>query len=129
MDIMTITGIYFFNTKVASFRIILVFLLFYPMRAVVQNTFLINRLKGWMWFNPGVPSLTIPYHNTNDFFYSGHLGSITIWTLEFISQGNKVMTVYTCLLGTFMWVFLTTMRVHYVIDLITGIIVAHWCFM
>jgi len=86
-----------------------------------------QRLAGRIWFDPGVPALSVPYHDTNDFFYSGHLGTITIWMCEYYIQGYKCMTGYCVLLAIFMWVFLTLMRVHYIIDLITGVMVAHWC--
>ena len=128
MDIMSVAGLYLFNCKFDTLRVLVVFSLFYPLRALIQNNFLMNRLDGRIWFDPGVPSLTVPYHDTNDFFFSGHLGAITIWALEFYSQGSKCMGIYNVVLLIIMWIFLTFMRVHYFIDLITGVMVAHLCF-
>ena len=39
------------------------------------------------------------------------------------------MVGYCVLLAVFMWVFLMLMRVHYIIDLITGVMIGHWCAM
>ena len=88
-----------------------------------------NRLPGRIWYDPGFPSLVVPYHDTNDFFFSGHLGSIVLWMLEFHTGGHKCMVYYCWILIVFMWTFLTMMRVHYCIDLVTGLIAAHCCYM
>jgi len=42
-----------------------------------------DRNPGRVWDDPLVPALTVPYHNTNDFFFSGHLGCITLWMTEY----------------------------------------------
>ena len=88
-----------------------------------------NRLEGRIWFDPGIPSLCVPYHDTNDFYFSGHLGCITMWGLEMKSHGNKCVAYYCVCLAVLMWVFLTIMRVHYFIDLISGVLIGHWVFM
>ena len=51
---------------------------------MVQNNFLLGRpWRGFLWTDPGVIALTVPYHDTNDFYWSGHIGTCTIYTLEF----------------------------------------------
>ena len=87
-----------------------------------------NRLEGRIWFDPGFPSLTVPYHDTNDFFFSGHLGITTIYLMEYHVQGYRCLTAFCVVLAIYMWIFLTSMRVHYVIDLVTGVLFAHWAF-
>ena len=42
-----------------------------------------NRLEGFLFFNPGFPSLSVPYHDVNDFFYSGHIGTCFLIVLEY----------------------------------------------
>jgi hypothetical protein len=46
-----------------------------------------GRPKGFAWFDPGMPALTVPYHDTNDFYYSGHVGTSTIYMTEFFING------------------------------------------
>jgi len=80
-----------------------------------------------MYDYPGVPSVTIAYFDTNDFFFSGHIGSCTIYTMEFLSQGHKKMAFLGLLIMTNQWLFLTFTRSHYVIDMITAVPVAMTC--
>jgi len=46
-----------------------------------------GRPSGFAWFNPGMPALTVPYHDTNDFYYSGHIGSSFMYLTEFYLNG------------------------------------------
>ena len=87
-----------------------------------------GRLKGFIWEDPGVPSLTVPYHDTNDFFFSGHVGASAIWMFEYHASGYKFMA-FACFL--IMWLegfMLTVYRTHYIIDMITGFIIGHFCY-
>ena len=42
-----------------------------------------GRLPGRVYNDPGIPALTVPYHDVNDYYYSGHVGAVLIWALEF----------------------------------------------
>jgi len=37
----------------------------------------------FIWRNPGIFSIFVPYFPTNDFFYSGHVGFCMMSNLEF----------------------------------------------
>jgi hypothetical protein len=50
-----------------------------------------GRIEGFAWFDPGFPSLTIPYHDTNDFFWSGHIGTCFMYSAEFYFAGYYKM--------------------------------------
>ena len=82
--------------------------------------------EGFLWFHPGIASLTIPYHDTNDFYFSGHVGTCLIHSLEMLAQGE------TWLLGLFLFILafeynlLMVLFTHYIIDLISGAIIAWW---
>jgi hypothetical protein len=85
--------------------------------------------EGYLWDYPGIYSLTVPYGSTNDFFYSGHVGCSIICALEYWSLGWKKMSYFsltTCLAQTSLMI---SMRGHYTIDLITGIIMGHYVWM
>ena len=58
-----------------------------------MNHFLMGRMKGFVWFDPGTPALTVPYHDTNDFFWSGHVGTSTLYLLEYLTYGYPIMTI------------------------------------
>jgi hypothetical protein len=79
---------------------------------------------GYIWSKPDFPSLTISYFPSNDFYFSGHIGSATLYLSEFVARGSKgfmYLGIYTTLNN---FIMLTVMRAHYFIDLITGFCVA-----
>ena len=77
-----------------------------------------------MYDYPGLPSMIIAYFDTNDFYYSGHIGLCLLYSFEYYTIGQKKMGLTGFAITIFMWGFLTIMRVHYFIDLVSGIIVA-----
>jgi len=84
----------------------------------------LNRIKGDIFADPGPFSLSIAYFDTNDFYFSGHIGSCTMYMTEMFALGHsRIGYIYMAIL-VFQWIFLTIVRTHYVIDLIYGIIVA-----
>jgi hypothetical protein len=52
--------------------------MFYMLRAITTNIFLIEMPQGYNWAFPGFFSLFVPYGKTADFFYSGHIGGCMI---------------------------------------------------
>lgn len=49
-----------------------------------------NRVEGFLYSYPGFPSITVPYHDTNDFFYSGHIGQCAMVFYEYkAAKWNK----------------------------------------
>lgn len=82
-----------------------------------------------MWTYPGFPSLTVPYPDINDFYFSGHIGTCTIGFLE--SRANKFnkISIFCMFVLINEWFMMTTIRTHFIIDLVSGAILAHMCFM
>jgi len=88
-----------------------------------------TRLDGFIFEHPGVHSITIPYHDTNDFFYSGHVGTCLLLFREYRSAKFYKLSYY-CLFTLFnQWMMMCLLRTHYVIDMITGVIMAHYIYM
>lgn len=69
----------------------------------------------------------MPYADTNDFFYSGHVGTCFLYMSEFFMNGMKKMGYFALFILVNEWVMLMLVRTHYVIDMITGLFVAHLC--
>jgi hypothetical protein len=82
----------------------------------------------FLWKNPGIPSISVSYFPTNDYFFSGHVGLPALIALECRKLGfRKIM--YLAIFTIFVEAFtLHVARAHYCIDLITGVIVAHYIF-
>ena len=109
-----------------SYRILITFTLFYLVRGILQENFLLSRLEGFLWWYPGWPAITNPYHDILDFFYSGHIGNTFIHTWEFHQNGQTNISAIGVLIWLSMWPLLILVRTHFWIDLTTGLIVGHW---
>ena len=126
MDLNVVTFLLFWYFYGFSARIFVAFSMFYPLRQCMQNIFLIARMEGFLWFYPGVHSLTVPYFDTNDFYYSGHIGATFIVVLEYWRLGWPWMARWGLFVMVNEWFLLMIVRSHYIIDFISGIIVAHY---
>ena len=69
-------------------------------------------------------SFTVPYDRTRDFFFSGHTASLSIVVMEMFYLGWKWVGAFGFLNLVFMVNFLIISRVHYIIDVIGGLIFA-----
>ena len=88
-----------------------------------------TRLDGFLFGDPGFRSLTVPYHDTNDFYYSGHIGTCFLIVLEYRSNKWFKMSYFTLFILINQWMMMCLVRTHYIIDMITGLIVSHYVFM
>ena len=84
------------------------------------------RIEGFAWFDPGIPALTIPYHDSNDFYWSGHIGTCFMYSAEFYFAGYYKMFYVGVFIGINQWILLWLVRTHYIIDFITALMIAHW---
>ena len=116
--------LFYFNWQ--TIRLIFTLFMFYPPRQVLQNIFLMGRPQGFMWFYPGIHSLTIPYFDTSDFYFSGHVGSSTAVMLEYYRSGWTGMTFAILFVMINEWIMLMFLRTHYIIDLVTGLMIAQY---
>lgn len=85
--------------------------------------------EGYLWDYPGFPSIFVSYLKTNDFFFSGHVGLPIIVGLESHNLNKKcfmMICFFTCFIEGFTMV---VTRGHYIIDIITGMAIAHYLYM
>lgn len=68
---------------------------------------------GIYWDDPGFPSLIVPYGDTTDFFYSGHVGFLNIAALEWYKQKIYKMTYLTVFVMFYTIFVLLIFRAHY----------------
>ena len=85
-----------------------------------------RRLDGFLFRYPGLHSLVVVYHDSNDFFYSGHIGTCFLVSMEYRACGWYKMHYLTLFIMINQWFMMTSVRTHYVIDMITGLIIAHY---
>ena len=112
--------------KGESLRLILAYALFYGIRSIVQTICVMPYPTGMIWIFPVVPSITVPFGVTSDFFPSGHVGFCTIAAAEFAKRRWWGPMVVAWLVGVYEVIIMLSARGHYSIDLITGALMAHY---
>jgi len=101
---------------------------FYIIRAAIQKVFFMPFTDGYWWEDPGFPSLVVPYGRGSDFFYSGHSGFLVICTRELFLTKYKKLSVLAFLTLIYTILILFIYRIHYSIDVFTGVFFADYCF-
>lgn len=81
-----------------------------------------------VWRNPGFFSFTVPYDHTRDFFYSGHTGTSFIIFLEMVILEIWPLAVLSGLSCLFMINMLLITQVHWMADIVGGLIFSVWCY-
>jgi len=73
-------------------------------------------------------SIYVGYGSTTDFFYSGHVGICLIHFLEFKAVEWFYMSYFSLFTLCLQAFTMVALRSHYSIDMIAGIIFAHYLF-
>lgn len=98
-----------------SARIIYLTIVFYTIRGVCQALFMFQYPPDWIFDDPGLFSLMVPYQKASDFYYSGHSGFLMLSTLEFIQMRFISVAFLNFLLMLFTGWMLIATRAHYTI--------------
>jgi hypothetical protein len=130
MDIMFLGTGAFWIMRGNSSRLVVTTLIFYIVRAIVQSLwFSPFPSSGYWWDDPGFPSLVVPYGIGSDFFFSGHIGFVTICALEWKKNKNPLIASVIAIGGVYTAFILLTYKVHYSIDLFVGVTFAHYVYL
>lgn len=85
---------------------------------------LIGRESGFIWQDPGFFSILVTYFDINDFYWSGHVGSSVLAILEWQALGWYKMMWIGIFICINEYILMTVTRGHYVIDIVTGVLIA-----
>jgi len=99
---------------------------FFAFRYCIQQLFHLKYPEGFIWDYPGFPSFAIPYFESSDFFFSGHVGIVSFCALFNYKTKSKLMTVLSVLAVALEFFAMMVLRTHYTIDLVCGILFAHY---
>jgi len=127
IDIVFLTTLGYWILHGRSSRLIVTYAIFYGTRALIQQVFWSPFPSMYWWENPGFPSLVVPYGRGSDFFFSGHSGFLVICINEWNTLGFKKIRNFICVVLSFTIFVLLTYRIHYTIDIFTGVFFADWC--
>jgi hypothetical protein len=101
-------------------------MLFYGARYILNETARL-RLPDLLYFPyPGFPSIVVGYIQGSDFFFSGHCGFPIVCMMEFIWLKKFWIAGYAIFVTCIEMIMMEACREHYTIDLIVGIIFAHY---
>ncbi|KAH3764975.1 hypothetical protein Pelo_3155 [Pelomyxa schiedti] len=83
----------------------------------------------FMWprgqmFGFNVPTLFVDYHPTNDFFFSGHVGSLVVAAIQFAMMDYWWLALFECIAVVPVMLLVVSFRVHRGIDVFTATIAA-----
>ena len=109
-------------------RLPLSLIVFYFTRAAIQKIWISPFPSGYYWESPGIPSLVVPYGRGSDFFFSGHSGFLVICASEWHKLNIPKMRNYVIGVTIYTILILLIYRIHYTIDIFTGVIFAEWAF-
>jgi hypothetical protein len=129
MDAVMIISVGRFLLLAQTWRPILSLLVFYLVRGMVMSLFQLRFPDGYLWDYPGFPSIIVPYAKTSDFFFSGHMGFATIALLENYEYKHYSLVALAAFTLVVESVVMVVTRGHYCIDIIAGVVFAHYIWM
>lgn len=101
---------------------------FYILRFCVLSLFQLRFPEGYAFDYAYIPSLTVSYFKTNDFFYSGHVGFPVIFLCDYYDQRKELMVVLCLLFVLIEGAMMILTRRHYSFDLLFGILMGHYIY-
>jgi len=127
MNVVILSVRWFFFEK--NFKLLMIVTAFYGFRGFLQKMFFMKFPDDYVWGHPGLFSLSVAYAPANDFFFSGHCGMCTICLIHFRRTGRKLMQKISLFAIVYQFFTLLVTRAHYFIDLVVGIIIAHYIYL
>jgi hypothetical protein len=107
-----------------SVRPFLSLMLVMALRQLMQALCALPPPSGIIWHSPGVPSLLVTYKVANDFFFSGHTAIAVLGLYEVARLRRAWLTAFASMVLIFEIITVLSLRVHYTMDVFTGIVTA-----
>lgn len=96
------------------------------LRQAMQALCALPAPEGMIWHYPGFPSLLVTYSVASDFFFSGHTAIAVFGATEVARLRNPILTIVAILVAAMEIVTVIVLRMHYTMDVFTGLIAALW---
>ena len=126
IDIVYLINYFCWGVYAIDWRYGLTTMLFYLPRYIVQETIRMTYPDKLFFEYPGFPSIVVGYIQGSDFFFSGHCGFPIIGMIEFIWLKKYYFAAYFGFVSFVEIFMMINCREHYTIDIIVGIIFAHY---
>jgi len=92
------------------------------LRQIVQACVSLPSPPGFIWHNPGFPSLLVTYGVGNDYFFSGHTAIAVLGATELARFRRPWLTFTGIAIVLFETATVLSLRAHYIMDVFTGLI-------
>lgn len=102
------------------FPIIFSVFIFYPVRSFFLSITNWPEPPNYIFESPGFPSFFVNYMKSNDLYYSGHSGGLTLVLFFFIYEKKYKRALLSFFILCFTIIFLLITNAHYFNDIIIG---------
>lgn len=126
VDIVFVLTVLYWVLFGKSWRLMVTYLMFSIVKVFSQAVFQFELPVGYIWDDPGFPSLIVNYQKAPVFFYSSYVGVPVICGLEWRKNGCLFLMVVCFAVACFESFTVFVTRVHFSIDIISGIVFAHY---
>ena len=92
------------------------------LRQIMQALVALPAPANEIWHYPGFPSLLVTYSVANDYFFSAHTAIAILAITEIARAGRRWLTALGILIAVFEVLTVLILRVHYTMDVFTGIV-------
>ena len=99
---------------------------FYFFRGIVQQIIIFGYPDLLFFKYPNFPSIVVGYVQGSDFFFSGHCGFPILAMMEFFWLKKYFLAGFCAFVTIFETFLMINSREHYTIDIIIGVIFAHY---
>lgn len=96
----------------------------FSLRQLSQYLTALPAPEGIIWTHPGVPSLLVTYHVSNDLFFSGHTALAIYGALQLYHTGSITLTLLGIFLALYEILAVLLLRAHWTMDIFAGAITA-----
>ena len=114
--------IYCLKEKNSYFIVTLI--LFQVIRIIALNIVIFPVPETFILEDPGISSISTAFDRTNDLYYSGHIGTVTIFLFDCVFYRRKFVSGCLVVFLFYTGCFLLLLGVHFMNDIIIGFVVA-----
>lgn len=122
MDCAIVLGFYYFAVHFRTWRMAFNLAILYGVRGQIQELYVMGHPKGILFKDPGIISISVPYYDTHDYFFSGHVSLPTLIAVEFYKHKYNKLAFFCFFVSFFELIMMVFLRGHYSIDLYAGLI-------
>ena len=126
LDLLYLLSIFIWAIYAIDWKLIISIIFFFIIRRIIQEIIRMTKPDFLFFPYPGLPSILTNYSPASDYFFSGHCGMPIILAVELKWLNCKGFTFCCIFVSLFEMFYMVSCRGHYSIDIIVGILIAHY---